>query len=307
MKDVFTIDDLRDWRADDSGQRIALGVIGDPVAHSLSPQMHNAALAELGMDVRYARFQVAPGELGTAAALMREAGFVGANVTIPHKAEALELVDEATGHARRMQSVNTLLFERDGGLSGFSTDGPGLVRAVRDEFSLDIRDLRVMVLGAGGGAGRAIAIQCAIERCERLVLANRTLDKARQVLAEVRADFESDRLSGPGERLAAIELTPEAVESEIGSVDLVVNATSLGMKRTDASPVPATLLSAYHLVYDTVYAGGKTKLVEAAATVGARAASGLSMLLHQGALSFEIWFGKAPPLETMRRALDQSA
>jgi shikimate dehydrogenase len=177
------------------------------------------------------------------------------------------------------------------------------VRAIREKFSVDLRDLRVVLLGAGGGAGRAIAVQCAVERCERLVLMNRTVEKIQPLAAELAPYFQTEKLSGPAERIVAIPFDDDALRRELENADILINATSLGMKRTDPPAISPALLTANLLVYDTVYAGGTSRLLEDAAAAGARCANGLGMLLHQGALSFEIWFNRAAPLEEMRRAL----
>jgi shikimate 5-dehydrogenase len=154
-----------------------LAVFGDPVAHSKSPAMQNAALRAMGVDGSYVAVHVESHELEAALRALPERGFLGANLTIPHKAAAFGMIDEIDGSARELGVVNTILVD-DGRLRGFNTDGPGLVRAIRDQFSVDIKDLRILLFGAGGGAGRAIAIQCAMENCERLVLVNRTFEKA---------------------------------------------------------------------------------------------------------------------------------
>lgn len=283
-----------------------LCVFGDPVAHSISPQMHNAALRSCGLSGQYLRIHATPEEFPAALRALEGAGFLGANITIPHKAAALATCDEAEERAQLSGAVNTVVL--DGGqLCGFNTDGPGLVRALRDEFYVDLRDLRVLVLGAGGGAGRAIAVQCALERCERLCLVNRSVEKARDLAAELAPRFYSDRLLGPSEKCVFAPWTEEALAAELPQTDLVINASSVGMKRTDPSAIPANLLTANLLVFDTVYAGGRTKLLENAESAGARAVNGLSMLLHQGALSFEIWFNRPAPLEVMRAALAKAA
>jgi shikimate dehydrogenase len=281
---------------------VRLGVIGDPIAHSRSPIFHNAALDFCGIPARYARLHVPPESLEAILRAFPEAGFLGANVTIPHKTAALACVDEADSYAKAAGSVNTIVV-KEGKLLGFNTDGPGLVRAIREEFNAEVRDLRVLVLGAGGGAGRAIAVQCAMEGCERLVLANRTLEKASELARELTPFFSSEKSTGAGERILAIPFEEEALRRELRHTDLLINATSLGMKPTDPSVVPATALNPDILVYDTVYAGGTSRLLEDAAASGARGANGLGMLLHQGAMSFEIWFNRSAPLEEMRRAL----
>ncbi|GAB4171273.1 MAG: shikimate dehydrogenase [Terrimicrobiaceae bacterium] len=283
-----------------------LGVFGDPVAHSLSPEFHNPALSAAAINGQYVRIH-APAELfDQALRALPEAGFRGANITIPHKAAALATVDEADEEARRAGGVNTVTLDGRR-LLGFSTDGPGLSRAIREEFSVDLKDLRVLLLGAGGGAGRAAAARCASEGCERLVLANRSVDKVRTLAASLAAAFRTDRLVGPADRLMAIPMEPAALRDQIDQVDLVINATPLGMRLTDPSPLPTPLLTPNLMVYDMVYSGGKSRLILDAEAAGARAANGLSMLLHQGALSFEIWFNRPAPIEVMRTALLSAA
>ncbi len=154
-----------------------LAVFGDPVAHSKSPIFQNAALRSSGLEMQYVKIHAHLEELTPALKALPAAGFIGANITIPHKAAALAIVDEADDYARKAGAVNTIVVEGER-LIGFNTDGPGLLRALREEFYVDLRDLRVLLLGAGGGAGRAIAVQCAFESCERLVLVNRTFEKA---------------------------------------------------------------------------------------------------------------------------------
>ncbi len=299
MKAVYTFYDLQSappGLVNDDGPPIRLGVFGDPVAHSASPPMHNAALQQCGIPATYARLHIRPPELPEALRLLLERGFLGTNLTIPHKAAALGLMDEIEEHARKMGAVNTVAIE-NGKLVGFNTDGPGIVRAIRSDFAVDLRDLRVLVLGAGGGAGRAIATQCALEKCEGLILANRTFDRARGLAQELAPYYETR----PGAELLAIPW--EEIPEQLGRIDLIINATPVGMKPTDPSPLPSTHLAAHLLVYDTIYTATRTPLMLAADQAGARSANGLSMLLHQGALSFEIWFKRDAPLEAMRGAL----
>jgi shikimate dehydrogenase len=314
MKDVYGFADLQNWREATAGVEppIRLSVIGDPVAHSRSPQMHNPALAASGIAASYGRLHIRPEELTDALRLLVRHDFIGTNVTIPHKSAALALMDETEENARRGGGVNTIAVEGEK-LIGYSTDGPGLVRALRAEFGVDLRDLRVLVLGAGGGAGRAIAVQCAIEGCERLALCNRTFGKAQALAAELASDFRETRVTGPLARLEAVPWDDAALARQMPHVDLIINATPVGMNAEAAgvagarrlSPMPASLLRPHHLVYDTVYTAEKTPLLQAADEAGARGANGLSMLLHQGVLSFEIWFGRPAPLEAMRAGLLQ--
>lgn len=263
--------------------------------------MQNAALRDCGVAAQYARFHVAPEELPEALQLARQLDFVGLNLTLPHKIAAVPLMSHTDDPATKIGAINTIKISA-AELTGFNTDGEGFARAIRDEFSVDIRDLRVLVVGAGGAA-RAIAFQCAFERCERLVLANRDYEKASRLATDLRAYFAEARVFGPAARLEAIPCEENALRAQIANIDLVVNATPLGLGEIDQAALPARLLAPHLLVYDTVYGGGKTALVRAAEEAGARAADGRSMLLHQGARSFEIWFGREAPLAVMRNAL----
>jgi shikimate dehydrogenase len=303
-KDVYTLADLKNWDAV-AGQLdppARLSVFGDPVAHSLSPQLHNPALKAAGLDMQYVRVHVTAEEIPEALAAIRDLGFVGTNVTVPHKFTVMDAMDEVDDLARRLGAVNTVVFE-DGKMLGFNSDGPGFVRAVRDEFHVDVRDLRVLVLGAGGGAGRAVAVQCAVEGCEKLALANRTREKAENLAGELAQYFHDERVQGPGERLEVVGWDTGSLRDELDGIDLVVNATSLGMKRTDPEIIPASIIQPHLMVYDMIYSPPRTKLLAAAADAGARGANGLSMLVHQGAISFEHWFNRAPPVDAMKAGI----
>ncbi len=295
---VYTLSDLRHWpeATRDLAHPARLAVIGDPVAHSRSPQMQNPALRERGIDCEYVRLHLRPEELDEGLALMKETGFLGFNATIPHKATVFEAVEERSETARRVGAVNTVAI-RDGRLIGHNTDAPGLGRAVREAFSKELSELKVMVVGAGGGAGRGAAVQCAMDRCRRLVLVNRTVEKACALAAEL-----EDAFSEPGS-LVAVPWTEEAMERELDGIDLIVNATSAGMKPDDPAVVPRRLLQSHHLVYDMVYSPARTRLMDEAGAAGAKVANGEEMLLWQGALAFEFWFGGAAPVEAMRAGL----
>jgi len=296
MLDAYTLADLRDWPAVAGAESppIRLSVFGDPVAHSRSPQMHNPALRAAGIQAAYARLHILPAELKEAIQRLPPLGFIGANITIPHKAAVMGWMHEVDPLAQRAGGVNTVLVKGNH-LAGFSTDGPGLSRAIQDEFGVPLRELRVMILGAAGGAGTAIAIQCEMEKVPRLVLVNRTFPRAQKLAQRLRGDVEV----ALWEEASLARVLPE--------VDLVINATPLGMSADPAlaciSPIPAALILPYHFIYDTVYTLGRTPLLMAAEEAGACSANGLSMLLRQGALSFEIWFGRPAPIDVMRNAL----
>jgi shikimate dehydrogenase len=302
-RELYTFADLQKWPelTRDVQPSIRLGVFGDPVAHSLSPKIQNAAFKHHKIDMQYAVFQIAPNELADGLRLVRELDFVGLNLTVPHKIRALDYIDDVNPTVIKIRALNTVAV-REGKLIGFNTDALAFSRAIRQEFAVDLRDLRVMILGAGGAA-RAIASQCGMESCERLVVANRTLTKANELVEQLREFFVGPRVLGPVARLQAIPWEEAAFRFQIANVDLVVNATPLGLSRTDPSPLPARLLAPHLMIYDTVYAHGRTLFVGAGLEAGARAANGLSMLVHQAALSFQTWFGREAPLELMRQAI----
>ena len=205
ITDRYTLADLEKWSevTRDIDPPIRLGVFGDPVAHSLSPQMQNAALRALEINMQYARFHIRSTELRSALRFIRELDFVGINLTVPHKIAGLTQIDVADDSASRCDAVNTVRLDENK-LIGSNTDAEGFSRAVRSEFSIDLRDLRVMILGAGGGTGHAIAWQCALENCERLVLVNRTPAKTNALVDRLRCwhvletQVGGDRFRGHG-------------------------------------------------------------------------------------------------------------
>ena len=298
-KKVYPLAGLQSWH--DVDPPIRLGVFGDPVAHSLSPQMQNAALKHCKIDMHYARFHILPEELREALNRVRDLQFIGLNLTLPHKVAVPELLDRMDDDAKQIGAVNVIKIDNRK-THGFNTDGRGFARAIREEFSVDLRDLRIMILGAGGAA-RAIALECARSNCERLVIANGTFEKGERLAEKLRNFFEGPKVLGPVPRLQAIRWEEAAFQFQIANVDLIVNATPVGLNRGDPSPLSSRLLAPHLMVYDTVYSGERTPLVAAGIEAGARAATGLSMLLHQGALAFEIWFERPAPIEIMRKAL----
>lgn len=271
-----------------------LCVLGDPVAHSASPPMHNAALRERLQDLQYVRIRVTPEELPEALRALPKAGFLGASLTIPHKQAALPFMDDVSKEASLMGAINTVAIQ-NGKLHGFNTDGPGLSSAIREEFGTSLKDLRVLILGGAGGAGRASTVQCALEGCPGITIANRNREKGDALVREIEA--------ATGKQVTSITLAEEELRISVAEADLIINATPLGMKSEDPSPLPEGLLTNAHLVYDTVYSGGRTALLRQAISAGARTANGFSMLLHQGALQYQLWFGEPAPIETMRTAL----
>jgi shikimate dehydrogenase len=290
MKHVYTIEDLR---SGDLPANAGLAVLGFPVAHSASPQVHQAALDELGIDITYIRLEIKPGDVGESFELMRGLGFLGCNVTIPHKLEAMENCDQLSDSVELLGVANTITF-KDGKILGDNSDGPGLIKALEDDFKLIVRGAKVLLLGAGGGAGKAIATQLNQEGCDQLYLSNRTVAKVDELAKNL--SQTSTYVHTLGNSVAELGEVAEKVE-------IIINATSMGMKEGDDLPFPEEYLRASHRVYDAIYNPPKTELLKSAEAKGAMVANGLSMLIHQGAVSFEIWTGKRPDTALMREAI----
>jgi shikimate dehydrogenase len=297
MPDVFTLNDLISRERLDAGESkpARLAVIGYPVAHSASPRLQQPALDAAGVDARYVRIEIEPGHLRDAFDRMRALGFIGCNVTVPHKFEALEAVSEVHPEARSLGAVNTVRFDADH-TRGFNTDGPGFVRAIDDEFGRSLSTMKVLIAGAGGGAGQAIATQCAMQGLEKLVLVNRTVGKLDALVNRLAA-------LGPTTSITALSFDDPSLAAEAHDVDLIVNTSSVGLKAGDPSILPASCLKASHLVYDTIYQPTVTPLIAAARSMHCHSANGLSMLIHQGVLAFQHWFPQTDPLAIMRQAM----
>ena len=297
MSELYTLDDLVSRDRLDAGhdKPAKLAVIGHPVAHSSSPRMHQPALDALGIDARYIKIDVPPGHVAEAFARMKALGFYGCNVTVPHKLDALAACTDVHPDARSLGAVNTVRFDETG-THGFNTDGPGFVRAIVEDFDFTLATFNVMIAGAGGGAGQAIATQCAIQGVPRLVLVNRTLEKLEPLVERLRA-------LGPTTEVIALAFDDPRLIALSQESDLIVNTTSVGLKEGDGSPLPQDCLRAGLCVYDTIYQPAVTPLLAAANATGARIANGLSLLLHQGALAFQHWFPHTDPLPYMREAL----
>jgi shikimate dehydrogenase len=301
MSELFSFDDLLSRQTLDAGhdKPARLAVIGHPVAHSSSPGMHQPALDALGIEARYIKVDVPPEHVAEAFSRMKALGFIGCNVTVPHKFEALAACDHVHPEARSLGAVNTIRFDENG-LHGFNTDGPGFVRAIAEDFGFPLSSFSVLIVGAGGGAGQAIATQCALQGVPRLVLVNRSLDKLGPLTERLRA-------LGPATALSAMSFEDAELEAACLGCDLVVNTTSVGLKLDDGSPLPGHCLRSGLCVYDTIYRPAVTPLLAASKGVGARTANGLSMLLHQGVLAFQHWFPQTDPLAVMRQALYHSS
>jgi shikimate dehydrogenase len=298
MKAVYLLKDLASREVLDAGAEkpARLAVIGHPVAHSASPGMHQPALDALGIEARYIRLDVRPGEVAAAFAAMRALGFHGCNVTVPHKLEAMAACGDVHPDARALGAVNTVRFDADGVTRGFNTDGPGIARAIEDCFGTPLAGIRVAVLGAGGGAGQAIATTCAMLQVPRLVVVNRSADKLDELVPRLRGH-------APHCEIEAATFDDPRLAELVSGCDLVINATSVGLKPGDPPVVPAACLRAGQFVNDTIYQPAVTPLLEMAGTLGCRTANGLPLLLHQGILAFQHWFPGTSPDRAMRGAL----
>jgi shikimate dehydrogenase len=276
-----------------SGKTRVCGLIGDPVEHSLSPSLQNAAFQHLGLDYAYVVFTVGREKLGDAISGMRSLGFHGLNVTMPHKIDVIQHLDELDETAKNIGSVNTVL-NRDGTLIGYTTDGIGSLKALRYN-RVNPSGKKIVLLGAGG-ASRSVSFTLAKEAKE-LVILNRTLRRAERLVSDL------THLLGKGREVRAERLSDEKLEEELGEADILVNATSVGMRPREAlTPVDASLLRPNLVVFDLVYEALETRLLREARRIGAKTIDGLSLLVHQGAASFEIWTGVKAPIEVMMDA-----
>ena len=274
-----------------SGKTRVCGVIGDPIGHSLSPTIQNAAFGHLGLDFVFLAFHVKAADLENAMRGMRGLGIHGLNVTMPHKSAVINCLDEVDFTVRFLDSANTIL-NRDGKLSGFSTDGVGALKALL-ENSVDLSGKKVLLLGAGGAA-KAIAFTLVPEVGELAIL-NRSAEKA-EALAETLGHMFNRKVVGGA-------LSPAAIKTNLRDSDVLVNATSAGMNpNLSQSLVAAEWLRSDLAVMDIVYNPVETKLAKDAKAAGAKVISGVEMLIYQGAASFEIWTGRSAPVEVMRRA-----
>lgn len=270
-------------------------VIGWPVAHSLSPQLQNAAFEYYRLGAPYGKCAVPPEELNDFAANARTR-LAGFNVTVPHKRQIIAALDEITPEAETVQSVNTVSV-RSGRLYGDSTDGYGLAMALQDAFALPVAGHAFCFLGAGGAA-QAAAGYFATHRAKELFIVNRSIARA--------ADL-AERLNGlcPSCRCHAVAASDlPAVRRAVAAAEVVIQATSLGVRPDDPPPLSETVLAEAKRCFDTIY--HPTAFQRAAAGRGIPVADGRGMLLHQGARSFELWTGKPAPVEAMRAALEEA-
>jgi len=275
-----------------TGKTGVYGIIGDPVEHSLSPVMHNAAFRELGIDYVYVPFRVLSGSLRDAVRGLRSQGVLGFNVTVPHKVEILKYLDRLDLLAQLIGAVNTVL-NAEGKLVGYNTDATGAVEALKQN-GVRLSDSALTILGAGGAA-RAIVFALT-KISPRIVVLNRTSRKALRLKQEVKRKMRRD--------IEINQLTKKSLAKALLTTDVLVNATSIGMESNpNCLPIDEADLGRDLTVFDIVYGPRETDLLRKARRAGCKTIGGIEMLLHQGAAAFEIWTGRKAPLDTMRDAL----
>jgi shikimate dehydrogenase len=273
-----------------------LGVIGDPIAHSFSPDMHNAAIQALGLDYVYVAFHVRPEGVATAIEGLRGLGIRGLNVTIPHKVSVMGHVDRISEEALAVGAANTLSLESDE-LIGYNTDVYGVLTALGRVAGLSTLPASCVVLGAGGAARAVVYALGTQPEVERVVVLNRTVDRAERLAA--------DMTKITGKSITAATMDRDSQAKHLAEAGLVVNATSVGMHpKVDACPLDPDLeISPDLVLYDTVFNPLETQLMARFRAAGAPAFGGLDMLVFQGARSFEIWTGIEPPTDVMKQAV----
>jgi shikimate dehydrogenase len=277
-----------------NGKTRVFCVLGHPVGHSLSPAMHNAALTQLGWDGVYVAFDVAPDGLADAVSGLQALGVAGVNCTIPHKEALIPLMDELSEEAAFIGAVNTILF-RDGRRIGHNTDAPGFLAALR-AAGAEPDGKQVVVLGAGGSA-RAVVVALAGAGA-KVTLANRTLERAEELAAELNAKIHADCVQ-------AVALNETALAPIVTEAAIVVNTTSVGMSpHVEAMPeVPVDRLRPDAFVYDLIYNPLETRLLREARRRGVGGSNGAGMLARQGALALELWTGESAPAELMEQVI----
>ncbi|MBA7471458.1 Shikimate dehydrogenase (NADP(+)) [subsurface metagenome] len=272
-----------------SGKARLCGVIGDPIEHTMSPAIHNAAFAQMGLDYIYVPFRVKEEELDKAIDGMRALNIRGLNVTIPHKVAIIPLLDELDPLAEKIGAVNTIT--NDGGvLKGTNTDASGFLHALL-ERGIEPEEKKVVMLGAGG-ASRAVSFSL-VERGAHLVILNRRLERAEELAGRLSTTLNKE--------VKARELVADNLAQVLGGADILVNTTSVGMNpNINETPVPSGLLKPGLVVVDIVYNPIRTRLLREAEAVGAKTVDGVDMFVWQGVLAFEIWTGAKAPVELMR-------
>lgn len=289
-----------------NGNTRLCGIIGYPVEHSLSPAMHNAAFEQLALNWAYVPFLVRPENLTAAVAAVRAFNLAGVNVTVPHKQAVVGYIDDLSPAARLSGAVNTIV-NLSGNLIGHNTDGEGFIRALREEAGISVKPDPVLILGAGGAA-KGVAVALAINGVSEIIIANRTGSRAEQLCHWIK---EQTGCAASVLRWTGAPVTGSGEyrdwASVLGRVKLIIQATTMGMfpRENDVPPVPFELLNSGHIAADLIYNPRRTRFISSCEAAGSRVLNGMGMLLHQGVIAFELWTGRTPPVEVMRRALQE--
>jgi shikimate dehydrogenase len=281
-----------------------IGVIGYPLKHSVSPDFQQAALDYYKLDIRYETWEVRAADLSSVINRLRQPQNLGANITVPYKETTLPLIDEVDDFARLVGAVNTVV-SRHGKLLGFNTDAHGFVKALRDDANFEPENKRVVILGAGGAA-RAVGFALLQGKVSSLIIANRTLTKAKSLAGSLAKHAANNKISA---EIAAVPWQSSKLTASVESCQLIVNCTSLGMNCSsyeEESPLASDLIPKDALVYDLVYNPPETPLLRMAQKAGASTIGGLPMLVYQGAASFKLWTGREAPLDIMFSAAKQA-
>lgn len=277
-----------------SGKTLVYGIIGDPIRHSLSPVMQNAAFRAANFDAIYVPFAVSPTDLETAVHGLKALGVCGFNVTIPHKTAIIKFLDQLDESAEAAGAVNTVTLNGNR-LVGYNTDGTGLIDSLAADLDYEPGDDQILVVGAGGASRGAIAALCR-SGARNIIIFNRTFENARVIVHDMSIRY-------PETRIAAV-VEDQVGEQTLGQTSLLLNTTSLGMNGEQIRGVNLAHLPDCAKVYDMVYSRSGTPLVTEARASGKQAVNGLGMLVAQGERAFTIWTGQSPPEGIMRRALD---
>ncbi|MBI4837792.1 MAG: shikimate dehydrogenase [Nitrospirae bacterium] len=273
---------------DVSGKTKIIGLFGFPVEHTLSPAMHNAAFKAMGLDMRYLPFKVSPQDLPHAVRAIRALNLTGVNVTVPHKEKVISLLDEVDKEAQFIGAVNTIV-NKDGKLTGYNTDGRGFMQSL-SEAGIQVCGKKILIIGAGG-ASRAISYYLS-EKAGKLVLFDIDKKKAGRLIRDLRKIRKN---------VFPFNLQPSSFNLAFNELDIIINATPLGLKKGDPLPVNINNLHKKHIVCDLIYR--RTPFLDKASKKGCKTLNGLGMLLWQGVFAFELWTGKKPPVTVMQKAL----
>ncbi len=278
-----------------TGKTKIVGIFGYPIEHTFSPLMHNAAFSTLGLDYCYIPFEVRPKDLKSAVEGIRTLNIRGVNITVPHKEAVIKYLDELSEEAKLIGAVNTIE-NRDGKLIGHNTDGRGFIKSLWEDAKTKAKGKKVSILGAGG-AGKGVAVSCALEGASEIIIANRTIMKAEELVRYLDRHFKKTQFS-------AIPLVKQQLSNVIAESDILINATSLGLKGKGMLPISYKELHKDLVVYDLIYNPLITPLLKIARRAGVKkVVNGIGMLIHQGAFAFEIWTEKKPPVDVMKKAI----